>query len=74
MSISLLAHIEQASAQFEQAQIALGQGTLHYADEAAWLVLWAAKLPLDTDCSSAGFAAGAPKPAPTPARGKKLAR
>ena len=67
MSISLLAHIEQAIAQFEQAQIALGQGTLHYADEAAWLVLWAAGLPPDTDCNSAEFANSAANTAPSAA-------
>ena len=33
--------------QLEQAQVALGQGTLSHYDEAAWLVLWAVGLPLD---------------------------
>lgn len=41
-----IAWVEQ---QLEQAQVALGQGTLSYRDEAAWLVLWAVGLPLDAD-------------------------
>lgn len=41
--------IEQVSAQLEQSGVALGQGTLSWRDEAAWLVLWALGLPLDAD-------------------------
>lgn len=44
--------IPQTAARFETAGIALGQGTLDYTDEAAWLLLWAADLPLDTDWSA----------------------
>ena len=43
--------IAECAAQLNQAQVALGQGTLSYEDEAAWLVLWALKKPLDTDTS-----------------------
>jgi ribosomal protein L3 glutamine methyltransferase len=43
--------IAECAAQLNQAQVALGQGTLRYEDEAAWLVLWALKKPLDTDTS-----------------------
>lgn len=48
--------IEQTAQRFETAGIALGQGTLDYTDEAAWLLLWAAGLPLDTDWSAEGQA------------------
>jgi ribosomal protein L3 glutamine methyltransferase len=41
--------IQQTAQRFEAAGISLGQGTLDYTDEAAWLLLWAAGLPLDTD-------------------------
>ncbi len=41
--------IEQVSHQLEQAGVALGQGTVSWRDEAAWLVLWALGLPLDAD-------------------------
>ena len=41
--------IEQTTQRFETAGIALGQGTQDFRDEAAWLLLWAADLPLDSD-------------------------
>ena len=41
--------IQRCADQLTQAQVAFGQGTLYAQDEAAWLVLWALKLPLDTD-------------------------
>ena len=41
--------IDQVAAQLSQADIALGQGTLSFTDEAAWLVLSALGLPLDSD-------------------------
>ena len=44
--------IDFCSAELTQAQVAFGQGTLKAEDEAAWLVLWALKLPLDTDTST----------------------
>jgi ribosomal protein L3 glutamine methyltransferase len=51
MSVPL--HLQQAidevAAQLDKAEIALGQGTLGVTDEAAWLVLSALNLPLDTD-------------------------
>jgi ribosomal protein L3 glutamine methyltransferase len=41
--------IDHVAVQLEQAGVALGQGTLNHRDEAAWLVLWAMDLPLDSD-------------------------
>jgi ribosomal protein L3 glutamine methyltransferase len=41
--------IERVSHRLEQAGVALGQGTVSWRDEAAWLVLWALGLPLDAD-------------------------
>ena len=48
--------IEHTAQRFEAAAIVLGQGTLNYLDEAAWLLLWAAGLPLDTDWRAEGLA------------------
>ena len=47
--VELIHHCSQA---LTQAGVAYGQGTLNAEDEAAWLVLWALKLPLDTDTST----------------------
>jgi ribosomal protein L3 glutamine methyltransferase len=41
--------IDQVALSLEQSQVALGQGTLNALDEAAWLVLSALGLPLDSD-------------------------
>ena len=46
--VQLIVH---CAAQLTQAGVSFGQGTLYPEDEAAWLVLWALRLPLDTDTS-----------------------
>ncbi len=47
--LNLSQAIDHVSHQLEQSGVALGQGTLSWRDEAAWLVLWALGLPLDTE-------------------------
>ena len=41
--------IDLVAEQLERSGVALGQGTLSWRDEAAWLVLWALELPLDAE-------------------------
>lgn len=41
--------VVQCADLLQSSEVALGQGTLEMADEAAWLVLWRLGLPLDTD-------------------------
>ena len=53
--MNLASLIQQSATQLTQAQVAFGHGTTNAADEAAWLVLWALGLPLDTDVSDDAF-------------------
>ena len=39
--------IETSAQQLDQAKVAYGHGTLNAHDEAAWLILWQLKLPID---------------------------
>jgi len=41
--------IDNCAKALTDAQVSFGQGTLHAADEAAWLVLWKLGMPLDVD-------------------------
>ncbi len=58
--MNLLEQIKAGAQQLEAAGVSFGHGTTNAFDEAAWLVLWALKLPLDTDVSEGGLEANRP--------------
>jgi ribosomal protein L3 glutamine methyltransferase len=58
--VNLREQIEAAAAQLEAAGLSFGHGTTNAFDEAAWLVLWACGLPLDTDISPQSLEANRP--------------
>ena len=58
MTLSSL--IAQTASRLTEANVSFGHGTTNAQDEAAWLVLWALQLPLDTDVQ----APDAPQPEP----------
>jgi ribosomal protein L3 glutamine methyltransferase len=45
--------VDQCRTKLDAAGVSFGQGTVNALDEAAWLVLWALGLPLDTDLDNA---------------------
>jgi ribosomal protein L3 glutamine methyltransferase len=47
--MTLTERVQRAAEQLESAHVSFGHGTTNAFDEAAWLVLWALGLPLDTD-------------------------
>jgi ribosomal protein L3 glutamine methyltransferase len=58
--MTLIEQIEAAARQLEAAGVSFGHGTTNAFDEAAWLVLWACGLPLDTDVSAGSVEANRP--------------
>jgi ribosomal protein L3 glutamine methyltransferase len=52
--MTLIELIESGADRFAEANIAFGHGTTNARDEAAWLVLWALGLPLDTPLDDQG--------------------
>ncbi len=54
--MTLIELVRQSAAQLEQAGVAFGHGTANAFDEAAWLVLWQLRLPLDDLDGVAGMA------------------
>jgi ribosomal protein L3 glutamine methyltransferase len=52
--MTLIELIESGAGRFTEANIAFGHGTTNARDEAAWLVLWALGLPLDTPLDDHG--------------------
>ncbi len=79
--MKLIDLVRQTEQQLQEAGVAFGHGTDNAWDEAAWIVLWALGLPLDTDleadmaaAADANTAPGQTHPAPSPVTEADMAK
>ncbi len=79
--MKLIDLVRQTEQQLQDAGVAFGHGTDNAWDEAAWIVLWALGLPLDTDleadmaaAADANTAPGQTHPAPSPVTEADMAK